>query len=140
MSVRVRFSAIRANSRIIHGPETYAALHEYTQSYCANFIMELVYPPPPDKPANPGTGKAYQRTYRLLRNWRLKDVSSGVGIQWQINNPAQDRWGRYYSGYVHGPSGQASFHAAWGWPNIRDKIDRPEFKKGAQLVISEVSK
>lgn len=132
MSVRVRFTAIRANSRIIHGPETYAALHEYTQDYCSDIILQLAYPPPQELPS-------YKRTFRLLLNWRLRDVSSGSGIQYQISNATQDRWGRYYSGYVHGPSRQASFHAG-RHKNIGDLVDRPQFKQGAQLVITEVAK
>lgn len=136
MSVRVRFTAIRANARIIPGPEVYTALHEFTRDYCSTIIID-VSEYPPEVPPREGKTMGYQRTYRLLKNWRLKDVSSGVGIQYQIDNPVQDRWGRYYSGYVHGPR-QASFHAAHGWKNIRDRIDRPAFKAGAQATIMEV--
>jgi hypothetical protein len=137
MSVKVQFTAIRANAAKIPGPAVYAALHEYTQGYCAEIIMRTSeYPPPVPPRSESGTG--YQRTFRLLKNWRLKDVSSGAGIQYQITNPVQDRWGRYYSGYVHGPSGQTSFHAAHGWKNIADEIDRPAFKAGAQATLLEV--
>ena len=133
MSVRIRFTAIRANARIIPGPEVYAALHEYTGTYCAEVITTVSeYPPVPA----PRVGRRpYVRTYRLLSNWRLKDVSSGVGIQYQISNSVQDKWGRYYSGYVHGPSKQASFHASHGWKNIRDHFNRSEFKAGAQATM-----
>lgn len=136
MSVRVRFTAIRANARIIPGPETYAALHEYTQDYCVALITKVSEYPP--EPAPREGHKPYARTFRLLGNWRLKDVSSGVGIQYQISNSVQDKWGRYYSGYVHGPR-QASFHAEHGWKNMRDEIDRPAFKSGAQAVITGVA-
>lgn len=136
MSVRVRFTAIRANARIIPGPETYTALHEYTQDYCVKLIEEVSkYPAVPETTRRP----PYVRTYRLLANWRLKDVSSGQGIQYQISNSVQDRWGRYYSGYVHGPR-QASFHADHGWQNMKDHIDRPAFKAGAQSVMTGVAR
>lgn len=136
MSVRIRFTALRANARIIPGPEVYAALHEYTATYCAEVIQIVSeYPGPVEPP--PGR-RPYVRTFRLLSNWRLKDVSSGVGIQYQISNAVQDKWGRYYSGYVHGPSRQASFHADHGWKNIRDFFDRPAFRTGAQAVMTGV--
>lgn len=135
MSVRVQFTAIRANAARIPAPAVYEALHEYTRGYCAEVIMVVsVYPPP----VQPGTGhRPYQRTFRLLRNWRLVDASAGSGIQYRIQNSVQDRWGRYYSGMVHGPSRQVSFHAEHGWENIKDHIDRPAFKAGAQTVITE---
>lgn len=136
MSVRIRFTAIRANARIIPAPEAYTALHEYTQEYCANVIMETSEYPP--EIAYPPGRRPYVRTYRLLSNWRLKDVSSGVGIQYQISNSVQDKWGRYYSGMVHGPSRQVSFHAEHGWKNIRDHFDRPAFKTGAQATLTGV--
>lgn len=137
MSVRVQFTAIRANARIIPGPEVYTALHEYTQGFCAEIIMETsVYPPPV---LDTQTGRlAYTRTFKLLGAWRLKDISAGVGIQYVITNAAQDRRGRYYSGYVHGPTGQAGFHVQHGWENIRDHVDRPQFKAGAQATIMGV--
>jgi hypothetical protein len=137
MSVSVRFTAIRANARIIPGPEVYTALHEYTRGYCAEVIMN-VSEYPPEVPPREGKTMGYQRMFRLLKNWRLVDVSSGVGIQYSIQNSVQDRWGRYYSGYVHGPARQASFHAAHGWKNIRDSMDRSAFKAGAQATILEV--
>lgn len=135
MSVRVRFTAIRANARIIPSPEVYAALHEYTRDYCAALITEVSEYPAPAEPSPPH--KPYARTFRLLSNWRLRDMSSGVGIQYQINNAVQDRWGRYYSGYVHGPR-QASFHGAHGWKNLKDLLERPTFRAGAQRVMTEV--
>lgn len=134
MSVRVSFTSIRANARIIPGPEIYAALHEYTQVYCGELITEVSHYPDPPTPAQP-TYKPYVRTFRLLRNWTLKDESSGDGITYRIRNPVQDRWGRYYSGYVHGPSGQASFHGDHGWKNLRDYNDHGRFKAGAQAII-----
>ena len=137
MSVRVTFSAIRANARIIPGPEVYAALHEYTRDWCANIITQ-VSEYPPEVPPREGR-RPYQRTFRLLGSWRLKDISSGVGIRYQISNSVQDKWGRYYSGYVHGPT-QASFHGEHGWKNIRDYLERPPFKEGAQATMLGVVK
>lgn len=134
MSVSVRFTAIRANARIIPTPEVRAALDEYTQLYCEKVIVEVSeYPPPvPYRP-----GRQYIRTFKLLKSWRLRNVSNAANIQWQINNPAQDPWNRYYSGYVHGGPGrhQASFHAEHGWKNLNDVMDREEFKEGAQATM-----
>lgn len=136
MSVRIRFTAIRANARIVPAQEVYTALHEYTAEYCGEVIQTTSEYPPP---VVPGPGhKPYVRTYRLFGAWRLRDVSSGVGIQYQISNSVQDKWGRYYSGMVHGPSRQVSFHAEHGWKNIRDQFDRPAFKTGAQAVMTGV--
>lgn len=135
MSVRVQFTAIRANANRIPAPQVYEALHEYTRGYCAEIIMKTSEYPPPVPPRE--GRKGYERTFRLLRNWRLIDASAGVGIQYRIQNSVQDRWGRYYSGMVHGPSRQVSFHAAHGWQNIKDNVDRPAFKAGAQTVMVE---
>jgi len=127
----VRFTAIRANARIIPGPEIVAALDDYTLEYCGEVVLEVSeYPPVPPPP------NTYVRTGRLLTYWRV--VKQAIA-SYRIINPTQDRWGRYYAGYVHGPSGQTGFHAAHGWKNIRDHIDRPKFQRGAQAIISGMS-
>lgn len=135
MSTLVRFTAIRANAKVIPGPEIYAALHEYTLAYCAELVTEVSQYPP--APPQRGSFRPYVRTFKLLRSWTVKDTSSGANIQYTIRNPAQDPWGRYYSGFVHGPSGQASFHSEHGWKNIRDFQDRDTFREGAQAIIQK---
>jgi len=137
MSTLVRFTAIRANAKVIPSPEIYAALHEYTQVYCAELVTEVSqYPPPPA--VRVGRKEGYVRTFKLLRSWTVKDTSGGVGISYTIRNPAQDLWGRYYSGYVHGPGdAQASFHGEHGWKNIKDFQDRDTFRAGAQAIIQK---
>lgn len=129
----VQFTAIRARAKIIPGPEIAAALDTYTAAFCAEIVAETQ-----PYPAAPGPPNTYVRTFRLLQSWRVKPLPSvGGSIGYQITNGVQDRWGRYYSGYVHGPSRQTSFHAGNGWENIRDHVDRDEFKAGAQQIISE---
>ena len=132
MPTLVRFTAIRANARIILAPEIRAMLDEYVRGFMADIVIEVSqYPPPPPSPPN-----RYVRTGRLLRNWRVRPIGNPDQIAYQIDNPVQDRWGRYYVSYVVGPSGQTSFHAAHGWKNIRDYVHQDEFRAGAQAVIS----
>jgi hypothetical protein len=133
MSVRVTFAAIRANARIIPSAEVYAALHEYVGVYCGNLVLQMAYTDT-DPPGSQREGHHYVRTFHMFNSWRVRDISTGAGVRYQINNPVQDKWGRYYSAYVHGP-GQTDFHAAGGWWTMQEKIDRPEFRRGAQAVL-----
>lgn len=132
----VQFTAIRANAKIIPGPAIRAALDAYTLDFCADIVIATSpYPPVPATPTN-----RYERTGRLLRNWRVRPLpQAGGNLGYQIDNPTQDRWGRYYGGFVHGPSDQTSFHAAHGWENIGDHIDRAQFREGAQEIIQAAS-
>jgi hypothetical protein len=125
MPTFVAFKAIRSNAKVIPGPAIMAALDEYTFAFCADIITETS--PYPD-----GVDSWYVRTGRLLGNWRIR--REGLA-EYRVVNGVQDKWGRYYAGYVHGPN-QASFHAAHGWENIKDHIDRAKFRTGAQAVIN----
>lgn len=130
MPVLFRFTAIRVNSAQINNALLVAELDAFTQAHIARIITEVApYPPPPPRPPN-----RYVRTNRLITYWRAR--RKGLA-SWEAYNPVQDPRGRYYAGYVHGPAGQAWFHAAHGWKNVRDYLHRTEFAAGAQAIIAK---
>lgn len=133
MPVLVSFTAIRANARIIPTAIVAAELHAFTGSYCDQVVESVsMYPPVPPPP------NRYVRTGRLILNWRVRNMSVGDQIKYVIDNPVQDRRGRYYVSYVHGPTGQTSFHSAHGWRNLIEFKDRDSFRAGVQAIISRV--
>lgn len=128
MPALARFTAIRANANQLNIAAIVAAADLHTQVHCARVITEIApYPPVPPLP------NTYVRTSRLITYWRVRRKGPASH---EIYNPVQDPRGRYYAGYVHGPSGQTWFHAAHGWRNIRDHLHREEFVAGAQAIIS----
>lgn len=130
MPTLVQFTAIRTNARIIPMPEIREELDAFTRDFCGDVVIEVSQYPPVPAPPN-----RYVRTGRLIRNWRVQPKSTGDQIKYVIDNPTQDRRGRYYVNYVHGPSGQTSFHSAHGWKNIGDYKDRDRFRAGVQAII-----
>lgn len=133
MPILVQFTAIRSNARIIPAEAIRAELDEFTLTHCGNILNEIApYPPVPPPP------NRYVRTGRLLRNWRVRNTGTGDQVKYTIDNPVQDRRGRYYVRYVQGPSGQTWFHSAHGWKNIGDYKDRDRFRAGVQAIISRV--
>lgn len=134
MPVLVQYTAIRANPAILPGPLIRAELDAFTRDFCGEVVIAISdYPPVPPPP------NRYVRTGRLLRNWRVLSKGTGDQIKYVIDNPVQDRRGRFYVGYVQGPSGQTSFHSAHGWKNILDYKDRDRFSTGVQAIIESAS-
>lgn len=130
MPVLVRFTAIRSNSRIVQTAEMRAALDDWTRDFCEEVVNAIgSYPP------IPGAPNRYKRTGRLFGQWRVRKMDNTDQIKYVIDNPVQDRRGRYYVNYVHGPSGQTSFHSAHGWRNIGEYKDRETWKAGVQQII-----
>lgn len=133
MPILVQFTAIRSNAKLVPAAAIHAELEVFTQEFCATIVKDVQdYPPVPPPP------NRYVRTGRLLRYWRVQSRSSGDQIKYVIDNPVQDRRGRYYVNYVHGPNGQTSFHSAHGWKNIGDFRSRDTFRVGVQAIISRV--
>lgn len=129
----VQFTAIRSNAAIVPAAVVRAELEVFTRDFCADVVIAVSpYPPVPPPP------NRYVRTGRLVVNWRVKPAGDGDQIKYVIDNPVQDRRGRYYVNYVHGPSGQTSFHSAHGWHNIGDFKDRDIFRAGVQAIISRI--
>lgn len=130
MPTLVQFKAIPARAKIIPAPEIRAELDAYVRDFMADLIIKVSeYPPVPPPP------NTYVRTGKLLSSWRLQPFSNPDEIAYRVTNAAQDRWGRYYVTYVHGPR-QASFHSAHGWKNIADYRDQAAYRAGAQAIIS----
>lgn len=131
MPVLVSFTAIRSNARFKPGPLIRAELEGFTQDWCAEIVRNIeAYPPIPGPP------NRYVRTGRLFANWRIRSLGNGDEIKYVIDNPVQDKRGRYYVNYVNGPSGQTSFHSAHGWHNISEYKDRATYQIGVQSIIS----
>lgn len=130
MPALIQFTAIRSNAKIIPAPAIALKLDRFTRLWCEDIILSVrPYPPAPPPP------NRYVRTGRLGSNWRLRAATSFDQIKYIIDNPVQDRRGRYYVNYVHGPTGQTSFHSAHGWRNIGDYRNREDFRIGVQSII-----
>lgn len=130
MPALVQFTAIRSNSRIVQTAEMRAALDQWTNDFCEEVVEKVRgYPP------IPGTPNRYVRTGRLFYQWRVRKMDNTDQIKYVIDNPVQDRRGRYYANFVHGPSGQTGFHSAHGWVNIGEFKDRESWKAGVQAII-----
>lgn len=128
MPALTRFTAIRVNATQIRTPQILAEADAVTLDHCARIITDVsAYPPVPGPP------NRYERTGRLLANWRLKRLGEA---SYQVYNATQDRRGRYYAGYVHGQSSQTWFHRGHGWRNIKDYLRRAEFRVAVQAVIT----
>lgn len=134
MSFKVTFSALKRNVKMKPTAQVRAQLHEHTKQFCIDVLSELApYPPPIEE-------GEYRRTFHLLKSWRIKDISAGDGIRWSLYNAVRDKYGRYYSGYVHGAN-QTWFHRENGWRNITEVMasigGRKRFEKGAQDIITK---
>lgn len=134
MSFRITFSALKRNVKMKPVAAIQKELNTHTRQFCIDVLSELAPYPPPIEEGD------YQRTYRLLKAWRIRDISEGDGIRWSLTNPVRDRYGRHYSGFVHGTN-QTWFHADNGWRNITDVMQsiggRGRFQKGVQDIISK---
>jgi hypothetical protein len=107
-----------------------AELRAYTKDYCDDVIERMLkgYDSPPKD--------SYVRTGRYGDNMVARNTSSGAGIQYTIVDGVQDKWGRYYAGYVGGfASTQASFHIG-RWPSIANEMKRKNFDRGVQRIIT----
>lgn len=133
MPVLVQYTPIRANAAIIPSALIRAELDAFTRDFCGDVVIAVAeYPPVPPPP------NRYVRTGRLLRNWRVLPKPTGDQIKYVIDNPVQDKRGRYYASFVHGPgTGQVWFHSAHGWKNIADYRDRERFRTGVQAIIGK---
>ena len=133
--IGITFTAIRANAAQIQPVVIREELRWYTKEFCDDLVGEMSdeYPAAPPNPPND-----YVRTFRLRNNYRVRNTSSGVGIQYTIDNPVQDRYGRYYASYVQG-SAQTWFHARTGWKKWSDVLPkkRVKFTAGAQAIIKK---
>src|SRR6266568_4397301 len=128
MPFLAQFTAIRANSKIVKVAEMRSALDDWTREFCEE-VVNTIGP----YPGIPGPPNRYKRTGRLFSNWRVRPVGSDDQIKYVIDNPVQDKRGRYYANFVHGPGVspmQKSFHAAHGWRNIKEFKDRATWKAG----------
>lgn len=129
----ISFTAIRANAAQVQPALIHEELRFYTKDFCDDLVGEMS-----EYPAVPGPPNEYVRTGRLRDNYRVRNTSSGVGIQYTIDNPVQDPYGRYYASYVQG-SAQTWFHSGHGWKKWQDEVPkkRIKFAAGAQLVIKK---
>lgn len=122
MSVNIKFTAIRANSRLLklNLAAVTAQIDSATRSFAEDIVEELQkYPPVP-------AGSTYERTGRLRSNWRVQRTVGHSGIQYSITNPVQEQRPRgvYYSGLVQGRSTQTWFHRSHGWQTVEDVLER----------------
>lgn len=130
MPILMQFTALRSNAKIIPAPAIALQLDRFTRAWCEDVILSVrPYPPAPPPP------NRYVRTGRLGNFWRLRAASDFSQVKYIIDNPVQDKRGRYYVNYVHGPTGQTSFHSAHGWRNIGGYRNREDFRIGVQSII-----
>lgn len=131
MAFRVSFTAIRVNAAQIPPAAIQTELRFFTKEHMDTIVGELTTYPPP-------VPSWYVRTGRYGLYMVVRNTSSGGNIQYTMTNPVQDRWGRYYAGYVGGASSQTAFHAAHGWKRVTDKLlKRARFQSGVQAIITK---
>lgn len=135
MPIRMTFSAVRSNVRRAPNKKIHRLLEQYTERFLAhNLLSEVVYYPP----VPPGSW--YTRTFTLLQSWKVRPISKGKGIRYEVFNDATDPKGRHYARLVHGPTGQWPHHAAHGWRNIGESLEliggRGRFRQGVQNIIN----
>lgn len=137
MSVRIQFTALRAGVKHIPAPQITAALTAYNEKFVQTIVDKTKpYPPVP-------AGSWYVRTGHLYRSWKVRPRIAGDAISFEALNPVQDPRGRYYSGYVHGPTYQWTWHRRHGWRNIGDVVQEvgghTAFRIGAQQIITKMT-
>lgn len=133
MPVLVRFTAIRSNSRFrgLITPTIREDLRFYTKDYIDELIGKATDVPPPPPPSPPNK---YVRTGRYAAYMRANNISTGDAIAYNVTDPVQDQYGRYYAGFVGGSS-QTWFHRRTGWPKLSALADQGRFQAGAQAII-----
>lgn len=138
MSVKITFAAIRSNIKMSPPEAVRKELHDYTQSFIGDLASELIKYPPPVP------GSRYERTFDLLKAWRIRDISTGDGIRYALSNSVTERGRkpkRFYSEYVHGTTTQSPWHAAHGWRTVGDSLSsiggRRRFTAEAQKIINK---
>lgn len=131
MPVLVRFTAIRANARVIPAAEIATEIKFFVKDYMDDIVGKATdpYPAPPPSPPN-----TYVRTGRYALYMVSKNTSSPPNIQYTISNPVQDARGRYYAGYVGG-SNQTWFHRRDGWKVVASLVNRTKLEAGVQRII-----
>lgn len=128
MSIRVRFRALTGGRVLTKSREMIDDIEEYQQSYLEEIINKVRnYPPVPPE-------STYIRTYTLFRSWRVETYRRSDAMYAYILNYAMDPSGSFYATYVQG-DWQVGYHAANGWKNINDYLDRREYIRGLMRVI-----
>lgn len=69
----------------------------------------------------PANSPTYVRTNTLFQSWHRETIEGGDEINVVVYNDAIDKYGRFYSKWVHGDEtgqGQRALHAGNGWVNL----------------------
>lgn len=128
--MNIRFRALTTKPQQIRTAALGGAVSRFQRGWAEDTIKQFQeYPPVPG-------GSTYERTWQLGMGWRvLGPTNSASGLLVRIVNVATDKYGRRYMQFVQGAF-QTGVHIAHGWRNVRDYLNRVQYRRALQDVIN----